>query len=72
VAEVRVQEEVLMSRADRVLIIAASILILFVDWLAFHDVVEVHTVRDWLMLLASALVLTEFARLLWRSRRHAR
>jgi hypothetical protein len=61
-----------MSSVDRVLIVTASILILFVDWLAFHDVFEVHTVRDWLMLLASALVLAEFARLLWRSRRHGR
>jgi hypothetical protein len=61
-----------MSTIDRLLIVAASFLILFVDWLAFHDVFEVHAARDWLMLLASALVLTEFARLLWKSRRHAR
>ena len=61
-----------MASVDRVLIIVASLLILLVDWLAFHDVFEVHTVRDCLMLLASALVLAEFARLLRRSRRHAR
>jgi hypothetical protein len=67
----RVHEEVPMPRVDRILIIAVSFLLLFIDWLAFHDVFEVHPVRDWLMLVASAVVLAEFARLLWKFRRNA-
>ncbi len=47
------------------LMIAASLLLLFVNWLAFHDLREAHTVRDWLMLLASALVFFQFAREFW-------
>ena len=35
---------------------AAVTLLLFVDFLAFHDLLEPHTVRDWLVLAASALV----------------
>jgi hypothetical protein len=61
-----------VSTIDRLLIIAASLLLLLVDWLAFHDLLEVHTVRDWLMLVATALVLIEFARLLWTCRRRTR
>ena len=34
---------------------AAVILLLIADFLAFHDVLEPHTVRDWMVLLASAL-----------------
>ena len=55
-----------MSTIDRVLMIVASLLLLSVDWLAFHDFHEAHTVRDWLMLLASALVFIQFARGLWK------
>ena len=54
-----------MLNLDNLLIIAASMLLLFVDWLAFHDFGEVHTVRDWLMLIASALVFLQFAREFW-------
>ncbi len=50
---------------DNLLMIAASLLLLFVDWLAFHDFFEPHTVRDWLMLLASVLVFVQFAREFW-------
>ncbi len=50
---------------NNLLLLAASLLLLFVNWLAFHDIREPHTVRDWLMLLASALVFLEFARELW-------
>jgi hypothetical protein len=35
---------------------AAVILLLLADLLAFHDLFEPHTVRDWLMLAATALV----------------
>ncbi len=35
---------------------AATVLLLLADALAFHDLFEPHTVRDWLMLVASALV----------------
>jgi hypothetical protein len=45
--------------------IATSLLLLVVNWLAFHDFREAHTVRDWLMLLASILVLFQFAREVW-------
>ena len=39
------------------LIVAATILILLaVDWLTFHDLLEPHTVRDYLTLVASLLV----------------
>ena len=31
-------------------------LLLFVDWLSFHDFFEPHTVRDYLTLVASLLV----------------
>ena len=35
---------------------AAILLLLVVDWFAFHDIREPHTVRDYLTLLASLLV----------------
>ena len=34
---------------------AAVVLLLTADFLAFHDLFEPHTVRDWLMLVASGL-----------------
>ena len=54
-----------MLTTDNLLIITASLLLLFVNWLAFHDIREAHTVRDWLMLLASILVFFQFAREFW-------
>jgi hypothetical protein len=36
---------------------AAALLLLLADGLAFHDLFEPHTVRDWMMLAASGLVL---------------
>ncbi|HEY3072602.1 MAG TPA: hypothetical protein VGJ46_07265 [Candidatus Limnocylindrales bacterium] len=36
-------------------LVAAVVLLLVADFLAFHDLFEPHTVRDWLMLAASAL-----------------
>ena len=35
---------------------AAAVLLLAVDWLAFHDIREPHTFRDYLTLVASMLV----------------
>jgi hypothetical protein len=54
-----------MLTTDNILMLAASILLLFVNWLAFHDFREPHTVRDWLMLIASALVIVQFSRIFW-------
>ena len=51
-----------MSKTDIVLMTVASLLLLFVDWLAFHDFREVHTGRDWLTLLVSILVMIQFLR----------
>lgn len=60
-----------MLNTDNLLIIAASFLLVVVNWLAFHDFREAHSLRDWLMLVASALVLIQFARELWnRNVRH--
>jgi DNA-binding CsgD family transcriptional regulator len=47
----------------------ASLLLLCVNWLAFHDFWEVHTVRDWLMLIASTLVFLKFVKELWNQYR---
>ena len=52
-----------MRNIDNAMIVAASALLLIVNWLAFHDVREAHTVRDWLMLLATILAIVQFARL---------
>jgi hypothetical protein len=39
---------------------------------AFHDLREAHAARDWIMLVASALVLFQFARQFWnRNLRHS-
>ncbi|MFN8440163.1 MAG: hypothetical protein U0175_05305 [Caldilineaceae bacterium] len=55
-----------MLKPDRLLMIVASVLLLAVNWLAFHDFFEPHTVRDWMMLSASILVLIHFAREFWQ------
>jgi hypothetical protein len=36
-------------------LVAAVVLLLLADFLAFHDLFEPHTPRDWLMLAASGL-----------------
>lgn len=51
-----------LLKPNNLLVITVSLLLLFVNWLAFHDFREIHTVRDWLMLIASALVFLKFAR----------
>jgi hypothetical protein len=38
----------------------AAVLLLAVDWLAFHDIGEAHTFRDYLTLIASMLVFSQF------------
>jgi len=50
---------------NNLLVITASLLLLFVNWLAFHDFREAHSVRDWLMLIASVLILLKFVKELW-------
>jgi hypothetical protein len=50
---------------NNLLLLLASLLLLFVNWLAFHDFHEAHTVRDWLMLTASVIVLLKFAIEFW-------
>jgi hypothetical protein len=35
-----------MFKADNLLMIGAGLLLLVVNWLAFHDFREAHTVRD--------------------------
>ena len=46
-------------------VLTTSLLLLFVNWLAFHDFREAHTVRDWLMLIGSVLVFLKFGGELW-------
>jgi hypothetical protein len=41
---------------------AAAVLLIAVDWLAFHDIREPHTFRDYLTLVASILVIV---RVVW-------
>lgn len=50
---------------NNLLVLITSLLLLFVNWLAFHDFREAHTVRDWLMLIASVLVFLKFAKEFW-------
>ena len=50
---------------NNLLVLITSLLLLFVNWLAFHDLREAHTVRDWLMLTASVLVFLKFASEYW-------
>jgi len=57
-----------MLNADNLLMLVASLLLLFVNWLTFHDIHETHTVRDWLMLVASVLVFLKFSREFWNRR----
>jgi drug/metabolite transporter (DMT)-like permease len=40
---------------------AALILLLLADLLAFHDIFEPHSVRDWMMLAATALAVLGLA-----------
>ena len=42
-------------------LVAAVALLLLADFLAFHDLFEPHTMRDWLVLAASALAVVGLA-----------
>jgi hypothetical protein len=57
-----------MLNTDNLLMLLVCLLLLADNWLAFHDFRETHTVRDWLMLLASVLVLLKFTREFWNQR----
>jgi hypothetical protein len=48
--------EVRAMKRSIVCLVTAVILLLVADALAFHDLLEPHTVRDWLMLAGSGLV----------------
>jgi uncharacterized membrane protein (DUF2068 family) len=48
---------------------AIAVILLAIDLLAFHDMFEAHTFRDWLTLVASLLVFVYLARDLARSNR---
>jgi len=58
-----------MLTVDSIVIVVAALLLLFVGWLAFHGFLEPHTVRDWLTLVASALVFFHFGRAMWKGSR---
>jgi hypothetical protein len=47
----------------------ATLCLVAVDWFAFHDFHEPHTVRDYLTLVASLLVLFHFGKELVGKRR---
>jgi len=55
-----------MFNLDNLLMLAASLFLLVINWLAFHDFREPNTARDWLMLVATILVLLKFAREFWK------
>lgn len=47
-------------KANSLLMWLIVILLIAVSWLTFHDFGETHTVRDWLTILSSILVLLYF------------
>ena len=55
-----------MFKTDTWLMVLATLLLVAGNWLAFHDVREAHTVRDWVMLLATVLVLIQFGSVFWQ------
>jgi hypothetical protein len=56
-----VSSEVPAMKWSMVSLAAAVILLLLADLLAFHDLFEPHTVRDWLMLAATVLAVVGLA-----------
>ncbi len=44
------------------LVVAIIVLLLALDFLSFHDIFEMHSLRDWLTLLLSILVFFYFAK----------
>jgi hypothetical protein len=58
-------------RWDVVLLGATVVLLLAADFLAFHDGFEPHTIRDWLVVSATAIVLVYGPRVAGRQSRSA-
>ncbi len=54
---------------NKSLVITAVVLLLFVDFLAFHDILEPHTIRDWLTFVASGMTAALGARMFLRKTR---
>lgn len=50
-----------LDMPQRLLATVIVLALVFIDWLAFHDISEPHTVRDYLTLIASILVFTYIA-----------
>jgi len=50
---------------NKLLILGTTVSLLMVNFLAFHDLHEPHTFRDWLTLFASSLVFVYFGRQLF-------
>lgn len=50
-----------MMKWANVSLAGAVVLLLLADLLAFHDLFEPHTLRDWLMLAGSALAVISLA-----------
>jgi hypothetical protein len=42
-------------------LVSAVVLLLLADFLAFHDLFEPHSIRDWLMLVGSGLAVVALA-----------
>jgi hypothetical protein len=59
-------------RWDVMLLAATVVLLLAADLLAFHDLFEPHTIRDWLVLSATAIVLVYGVRVARTPSRSAR
>ena len=56
-----VAREAAAMKWSMVSLAAAVVLLVLADILAFHDLFEPHTVRDWMMLAASAFALAALA-----------
>ena len=50
-----------MMKWSVVTLVATVTLLLFADFLAFHDLFEPHTAKDWLVLAASVLAVVSLA-----------
>ncbi len=42
-------------KRNNIILIAVVVLLVLVDLLTFHDIFEVHTLKDWMILAASVL-----------------
>jgi hypothetical protein len=57
-----------MITIDDLIMLVTAVLLLFIDWLAFHDFLEAHTIRDWLMLVATGPVFIQFGSAVWKEK----